>query len=182
MSHLPRLNRRRGRHRSDPGGIGGMVRLVVVLWSAVVVQAYVVETIGSAALRSLDLPLVAVTMLVLARPGSSATVALVGGLLVDAFGRRLFGIHVVAYAAIGPVLQLVPLGPRRGTPAAAATAGAAGLASAVAVAVVALGQAVTDGGIPAGTVTRLLGAVAWTAIPAGALAGPAARRFAPLAA
>jgi hypothetical protein len=182
MSHLSRLHRRRSRHRAGAGGVGGPVRLAVVLWSAVVVQAYVVETIGSAGLRSLDLPLVAVTMLILARPGSSATVALVGGFLVDAFGRRLFGIHVVAYAAIGPVLQMVPLGPRRGTPAAVATASAAGLASAVAVAVVALGQTVADGGIPAGTGIRLLGAVAWTAIPAAALAGPAARRFAPLAA
>lgn len=172
------LDRRRGRHRADPDGVGGTVRLVVTMWSAVVIQAYLVEPAGSALVRSLDVPLAITTVLVLARPGRSAGLALVCGLLVDAFGRRLFGIHVLAYAVIGPVLQLVPIGPHhRSAPSVGV---AAGLAAAMASGIVVSGLAVVDGGIPAGSVARIVGAAVWTALLAGVLSGPASRRLAPL--
>lgn len=168
MTLVALLPRRRGRHRAEPGGPGWQARLVALALSAVVVQAFVVEPSGTAAVRHLDLPLAVATIAILAWPGGSAAVAVVCGLLVDAFGRRLFGVHLVAYAVIGPILQLVPVPSRIRPPL--AVAGAAGLAGAAATAVVVAAQAVVDGAPPGGSVARVLGGAAWTAVLVGSLA------------
>jgi hypothetical protein len=146
---------------------------VAVAFSAVAIQAFVVDQAATPAVRHLELPLAVAATLAVAHPTASATIALVFGLSVDAFGHRLFGIHCVAYAVLGPVAQSVPVPVRRPGPAMAWTAGAAGAAATV---VVVLGQALADGGPPPGAVARVVATGLWTGLLASVLGLPLGAR------
>ena len=158
-----------------PQSPAALVRLVVVAFSVVVVQAYVVDPSSLDPIDHLDLPLAVVAGLTVAHPARAATIALVFGLMVDALGQRLFGLHCVAYAALGPVVRFLPV--PVGRPSVAVSAWVGGVQALVATAIVIVAQSVDARGLlPLSTVAaRLTLTTLWTA----ALTGPVARLATP---
>lgn len=146
-----------------------LIRLVVAAATAVAVQASVLDSITLPVLRHLDLPLTAAAVLVLARPTQSVTIGLIFGLMVDASSQRLFGLHGLAYAALGPVAHILPVPSwrRRGW-VVGWRAGVQGLSVAT---VVAVGQTVAAGG----PVPGVMPALGQTAVLVGLLAIPLSR-------
>ena len=144
-------------------------RLLVVAVSVVAVQVYGLDAVRLPVLDRLDLPLAVAVGLILARPAQSTAIGLIVGLTVDAFGHRLFGLHCLAYATLGPVLRAWPPGVgRRGR-----GAGPAATMALVASSVVVVGQSLADraGPPPGELVARLIVVPLSVAV----LAGPVAR-------
>ncbi len=146
-----------------------IVRAVVAAATAVAIQASVLDPITSPVLRHLDLPLATAAALVLARPAHSVTIGLVFGLMVDASSQRLFGLHGIAYAMLGPLAHNLPTPTwRRPGLLVAWRAGAQGL---VATSIVAVGQTIAAGTLVPGTI----GAVLQTGVLVGLVAVPLSR-------
>lgn len=146
-----------------------LTRLMVAAATAVAVQVSVLDSITLPVLRHLDLPLTLAAVLVLARPTQSVVIGLIFGLMVDASSQRLFGLHGLAYTALGPVAHVLPVPSwRHRRWLIGWRAGVQGLAVAV---IVALGQTIAAGG-PVPGVGRALGQ---TALLVGLLAVPTSR-------
>ncbi|MEL6984022.1 MAG: hypothetical protein AAFO29_16480, partial [Actinomycetota bacterium] len=159
-------------HDPRPLTAAELIRLVVAAATAVAVQASVLDSVTLPLLRHLDLPLTAAAVLVLARPTQSVTIGLIFGLMVDASSQRLFGIHSLAYASLGPVAHVlpVPAWQRRGW----LVCWRAGVQGLTAASIVALGQTVAAGGVVNGTVAGVGQSavlVGLGAVPASRLAG-----------
>ena len=155
--------------QAGPIGVRGALRVSVIAFSAVAVQVYLVDAVRTPVIDHIDLPLAVVVGLVLARPAQSAAIAMIAGLLVDAFGHRLFGLHCLAYATLGPALAVLPSGTgRRGR-----VAGPAALLAFVATAVVVAIQVVADRAVPPiGEVgARLVLAPLWVSVLAPTVVG-----------
>ncbi len=85
------------------------LKLVVAAFSLAAVQAQLIDRLSSPIFAHLDLPLAAVIALVLARPSEAAITGFVFGLAVDAFQLQLFGLHALAFCALGPVAGALPV-------------------------------------------------------------------------
>ncbi len=159
-------------HDPRPLTPASILRTVVAAVTAVAIQAAVLDPITAPVLRHLDLPLAAAAALVVARPANSVTTGLIFGLMVDASSQRLFGLHAVAYATLGPVAHNVPTPAwRRPGLLVLWPAGAQGL---VAAAVVAIGGTIAAGTVVPGTITGVLQTgllVGLVAVPLSRLVG-----------
>lgn len=152
-----------------------MVSIVVATASAAAAQVLIVDRIDIAPLRHLDLPLAFVVASSMARPANSAMIALVAGLIVDAFGWRLFGVHCLTYAAIGPTLAVVPAALPVGSRVAIGPMWGAGVAGAVSTAALVGVVAVFDGGLPPEAATAPVVAGLWAGPLAVAISTAAPR-------
>lgn len=85
------------------------LKLAAAAFSVAVIQAQLIDQVSSPLFRHLDLPLAVVIALVLTRPSEAATVGFIFGLAVDSFQLQLFGLHVFAYCALGPVAAALPV-------------------------------------------------------------------------
>ena len=156
-------------HDPRPLTATGLARLLVAAVTVVAVQVSIIDPIETPILRQLDLPLALAAALVLANPAQSSTIGLVFGLVVDASGQRLFGLHCVAYTVLGPIARGLPVPAwRRRRALIAWRAGAQGLGAAT---VVAIGQGVAAGAPVPGAPLRVL----QIAVLTGLLAVPASR-------
>lgn len=156
-------------HDPNPLTIGGLLRLLVVASTVVTLQVSLLDPSTTPILQHLDLPVVVAASLVLARPTHSTAIALVFGLVVDASGQRLFGLHCVAYASLGPVAHRLPVPAwHRWGALVAWRVGAQALTVAT---IVAVGRTIAAGTAPAG----LAGQVLQTAAVAGLVAVPVGR-------
>ncbi len=146
---------------TDPQAAVRVGRLVVAAVSVVTIQAFVLDQSTVGVIRHLDLPLAVAAALVVARPAHSTAVGLVLGLAVDAFGQRLFGLHCLAFAVLGPVARALPA--PAGRQRAVAVAGTAGAQALAATVVVIVGQSVAVGGLAPDPLRRLAETALWTA-------------------
>lgn len=141
-------------HDPRPLTPSGVVRLVVAATTAVAVQVSVLDPVTAPVLRHLDLPLGLAAALVLARPGHSVAIGLIFGVMVDASSQRLFGLHTIAYATLGPVAVHLPTPAwHRSSLMVLWRAGVQGLAAAT---VVAVGRIVAAGTLVPGVVAGVL--------------------------
>lgn len=163
-----------GSQRSTPLALP---RLLVLAASAVAVQTFVVDEAGWRWLDGLDLPLALAALLVASRPRQSTLIGLVFGLSVDAVGHRLFGLHCLAYAVLGPVGRRLPVGPAPARPLRRWRPGLGGewprgrevlwlvaAQAAAARSVVVIGQTVAAGAPPHRWFVQLIETVVWTVV------------------
>ncbi len=131
-------------------------RLAVIAFSVAAVQATLIDRADGGPFRHLDLPLAAAIAVVATRPADKAFTGFVFGLAVDLFQLKLFGLHGLAYCAIGPVAVHLPVSAlRRRWEAVALLAAAQTLAVSV---VVGAGVWLIDRRSPGG---ESIGGIAW---------------------
>ncbi len=82
---------------------------MVAAFSLAAIQAQLIDQATLSVFRHLDLPLAVTIALVLARPGDAAATGFIFGLAVDAFQLQLFGLHAIAFCALGPVAATLPV-------------------------------------------------------------------------
>ena len=142
---------------------------MVAAATVVAIQASLVDTITAPVLRHVDLPLCLAAVLVLAQPTRSVIIGLIFGLMVDASAQRLFGLHTVAYATLGPLADNLPVPAwRRPSLVVAWQAGVGALAVGI---VVATGRAIASGLVT----VELVGAIAQLSVVTGLVAIPLSR-------
>ena len=151
--------------------VGGF-RIVVTAFTTAAVQALLIDQSQTTVVRHLDLPLALTIALVISRPGSAVVTGFVFGIAVDVFQTRLFGLHGLAFALLGPVATVLPLSPLRSRAEIVASLTVA--QAVVATGVVAAGGWVSGNGLAPGLFGHLVQVVLWSlaiVLPLTALLG-----------
>lgn len=139
----------------------GWIRLAVTAFSVAAVQALLIDQ-GPAALRHLDIPLAVAVALVLTRPNDAVATGFIFGIAVDLFQLRLFGLHGLAFCALGPVAANLPVSALRSRVEVVALLATAQTVAATTI--VSVGALLIDGRLPPGLFGRYVQVVLWSVL------------------
>lgn len=138
------------------------LKLAAAAVSVAAIQAQLIDQAGSPIVRHLDLPLAAVIALVLTRPSEAALTGFIFGLAVDSFQLQLFGLHAVAFCALGPVAAALPVSALRSRTEIVASS--AVVQSQIATIIVVGGAWLLDGRLMPGLFGRFVQVGLWTVV------------------